>query len=150
MGGMRKPKPVIADNIGVFYFCNCCESGCPPLCVLPAKFQPDGSTAPFGRLVKRIEDAERKQKNADEMLQRELTKSKELEIRWKAICCKKDSDLAECRHKMARLQVEVSSKPAFAQSSWPLSPSSGSPRKRLPNIGDLDSISAVSMGGPSA
>jgi hypothetical protein len=112
---------------------------------LRAKFHAEASSVPLGRLIKRVEDAERKQKHADELLLRELAKSKELEIRWKAICGKKDSDLAECRHKLARLQVEVSSKPACSQSSWPLSPSSGSPRKRLTNMGDLDSISAVSL-----
>lgn len=104
----------------------------------------DASNVPVGRLIKRIEDAERSQKKAEEALERELARSKELEIRWKAICSKKDSDLADCRQKMARLQVEASSKLA-SKGSWPLSPSAGSPRKRMTGLGDLDSLSVVSV-----
>ena len=45
---------------------------------------------PITSLIKRIEDAERNRKESEEALSREQERSKELEIRWKALCSKKE------------------------------------------------------------
>jgi hypothetical protein len=45
---------------------------------------------PITSLIKRIEDAERNRKESEEALSREQERSKELEIRWKALCNKKE------------------------------------------------------------
>ena len=66
------------------------------------------ATVPLTKLIKRIEDAELKVKQSLEALDKEQTRYKELEIRWKAVCNKKDKDLGESRQKIARLQVQVS------------------------------------------
>lgn len=52
-------------------------------------------------LIKRIEDAERKSKESEEALSKELARSKELEIRWKAVCNKKEKVRASLESEIA-------------------------------------------------
>jgi hypothetical protein len=78
-----------------------------------AKKSPDKSpyaTFPMTLLIKKMEDAEEKEKKLQEDLTKELARSKELEIRCQALCSKKDKDLADARQKIACLQVQVSRK----------------------------------------
>ena len=49
IGSMRKPKPVIADNIGVFHFC-ICASGLPICDLLTRKISCRSFECPFGAI----------------------------------------------------------------------------------------------------
>jgi hypothetical protein len=56
----------------------------------PQSFFAERAAIPIATLIKRIEDAERNSKESEEALCREQERSKELEIRWKALCSKKE------------------------------------------------------------